>query len=86
MNGLRTPGCEPRRLRFAVPTLTPLSDGYLSVFGTARNINEFSRFGKTLLSVRREKWRIAYSRARPGGISARRGRRKISRAEVTQIS
>ena len=49
MNGLRTPGCEPRRLRFAVPTLTPLSDGYMSVFGTARNINEFSRFGKTCL-------------------------------------
>ncbi len=52
MNGLRTPGCEPRRLRFAVPTLTPLSDGYMSVFGTARNINEFSRFGKTYSAPR----------------------------------
>ena len=63
MNGLRTPGCEPRRLRFAVPTLTPLSDGYMSVFGTARNINEFSRFGKTYFFSGREKCRIAYSRA-----------------------
>ena len=46
MKGLRTPGCEPRRLRFAVPTLTPFVDGYMRVLGTARNINEFSRFGK----------------------------------------
>ena len=77
MNGLRTPGCEPRRLRFAVPTLTPLSDGYLSVFGTARNINEFSRFGKTYLARRREICRIAYSRVRPRGPFRQRSDEKL---------
>jgi len=65
MNGLRTPGCEPRRLRLAVATLTPLSDGYMSVFGTARNINEFSRLGKTSSRLGREKCRFAYSLVRP---------------------
>ena len=60
MNGFRTPGCEPRRLRF-VATLTPFVDGYVRVLGIARNINEFSRLGKTYLRTSGKESRFAYS-------------------------
>src|SRR5690242_20135698 len=31
MKGFRTPGCEPRRFRFAVATLAPFVDGHVSL-------------------------------------------------------
>src|SRR5436309_15891426 len=46
-NGCRTRGWAHRRLRFALATPDSVVDGKVSYAANARNINEFSRLGKT---------------------------------------